>query len=57
MTGNRYEVYFWGDGNILELDSGDFCIFWRYIELYTLKVIFVVYKLYLNKKKRVGLLS
>lgn len=48
MTGNRYEVYFWGDGNILELDSGDFCIFWRYIELYTLKVIFVVYKLYLN---------
>lgn len=38
MTANRYEVSFWGDANILELDSGDFYTFWRYIEIYTLIV-------------------
>ena len=28
VTANEYEVYFGGDRNVLELDSGDGCTTW-----------------------------
>ena len=47
MTGNGYGISFWGDGNILKLDSGEYT---QNVQLYTLKGWIVWYVNYTSIK-------